>query len=183
MIPIKTDIDPVFVQVVVVLISEVIPEMKVRVKQALDDIGIPSQFVLASTVTKSKGLSLMVNIIKQINAKMGLDVFRLSMPQLKNSMLVGISQVNTRWDTFLGLCSSYNDYATQYYSKAEVYPSKPPMVSDQGSGFFTNEETKSSCHRLSQRELYVSTSSSKLIKTFLKEALKVYQKKNQGVLP
>lgn len=82
--------------------------------------GIPSQFILSNTVKRAK-LAVYSNVLKQINAKTKLDLYRMNIPALRKTMIVGTNIVNSAGKSILGLCSSYNPQISQYYSKAEIH--------------------------------------------------------------
>ena len=64
------------IEVVIVLLGR--KETKTQVKKHLVQQGIISQFILADTVYyKATAIGVFSNLIKQINAKLGLDLYRL----------------------------------------------------------------------------------------------------------
>jgi hypothetical protein len=90
--------------------------MKAKIKAFLDQGGIPSQFVLADTLKRSSGkMGVFGNILKQVNAKVKLDLYRLIIP-LKNAMVVGVDVVNEGRKSIIGFTSSLNQFFSQYYS-------------------------------------------------------------------
>lgn len=73
---IKSDVNPDELQTIVVLLSR--KEIKAGIKKFLVEAGLISQFILANTVfSKSKALGVFSNLVKQINAKVGLDLYRI----------------------------------------------------------------------------------------------------------
>jgi hypothetical protein len=48
------------------------------------------------------------NILKQINAKIRLDLYRLDLSNLKNTMVIGVDVVNEGKTSLLGFSASYN---------------------------------------------------------------------------
>ena len=60
--------------------------------------GVASQFLLFNNIKRNVGkMGVVTNILRQVNAKCGLDLYRMALPQkLKNtnSMIVGIDVVN-----------------------------------------------------------------------------------------
>jgi hypothetical protein len=84
--------------------------MKKKIKAALDCAGVPSQFVLSGTLLRSSGrIAVFGNIIKQMNAKVKLDLYRLKNP-LPNMMIVGIDVVNEGKKSILGFVASVNKF-------------------------------------------------------------------------
>jgi len=55
------------------------------------------------------------NLLKQMNAKVKMDIFRLHLP-ISPSMIVGFDVVNEGKKSLVGITASYNKYYTQYYS-------------------------------------------------------------------
>jgi hypothetical protein len=53
-------------------------------------------------------LSVYGNILKQINAKIKLDLYRLELTNLKNTMICGVDVVNEGKTSLLGFSASYN---------------------------------------------------------------------------
>lgn len=90
---------------VVVLLAD--QKTKAPIKKALDGMGIPSQFILSSTVRRAR-ISVYSNVLKQINAKTRQDLYRMNLPALRKTMIVGTNIVNSGGKSILGLCSSYN---------------------------------------------------------------------------
>ncbi len=50
------------------------------------------------------------NILKQINAKCRLDLYRIVMPFKGTSMIIGMDVVNEGKRSIIGLSASYNQY-------------------------------------------------------------------------
>ena len=82
------------------------------IKKYLDNYGIESQFMfLKNAKIYMKKMGVYTNLLRQINAKVGLDLYRISLPQkLRNTptMIVGIDVVNTGRDCIVGLAATYN---------------------------------------------------------------------------
>jgi hypothetical protein len=57
---------------------------------------------------KKAKIGVYSNILKQINAKVKLDLYRLDLQTLKNSMICGIDVVNEGKNSLLGFSASYN---------------------------------------------------------------------------
>jgi len=74
--PIETDITPNTL-FALVLISD--PRHKKVIKTLLDRKGIPSQFMLSGTVDRAK-ITVYSNVLKQINAKVRQDLYRVLAP-------------------------------------------------------------------------------------------------------
>jgi len=79
---------------------------------------IPSQVVTARNGAKFN-LSKASNVLKQMNSKMGGDLFNLKLPEKMNSMktmLVGIDVCHSGGNSIVGFAASVNKELSQYYS-------------------------------------------------------------------
>ena len=56
-----------------------------------------------------------------MNAKVGLDLYRLSLPFLGKTMIVGTNSINSGGKTFFGFSSSYNSSLTQHYTTVTTH--------------------------------------------------------------
>jgi len=74
--PIETDINTKTL-FALVLISD--PRHKKVIKTLLDRKGVPSQFMLSATVDRAK-ITVYSNVLKQINAKVRQDLYRVLPP-------------------------------------------------------------------------------------------------------
>jgi len=80
---------------------------------------IPSQVVRAKSGLPGFQLSKGSNILKQINSKMGGDLFHLKLPdKLRNmkTMLIGIDVCHAGGNSIVGFAASVNKELSQYYS-------------------------------------------------------------------
>eukprot|EP00347_Sterkiella_histriomuscorum_P007318 403349409 len=167
---ITLDIDPLKTQIVVVILGT--KTQKPRIKALLDKMGIPSQFILSDTLYKrSKSPFLCFNIIKQMNAKLKYDLYNLSLPSLRNTMVIGTNIYHTNFKSYLGLCASMNSRISQYYSKTFTLNS----VKD--------ERKSNKLKTMYEVETIITEQRSEVICTFIQEALINYQKENNGQLP
>ena len=90
------------------------------IKAFLDDGKVPSQVIRSETIDKDN-ITVYSNILKQLNAKVGLDLYRIdTMIEFQGAMVVGIDVVNKGRQAFVGLSASYQKQITQHYSKCEV---------------------------------------------------------------
>lgn len=100
---------------VVVILND--PKHKKVVKAFLDKSKIVSQFVLGSTIDRAK-ITVYSNILKQINAKLCQDLYRIEVPaNLQNTMVVGVDVVNAGRRAIIGMTASYSKHMTQHYSQ------------------------------------------------------------------
>lgn len=133
--------------------------------------GIPSQFILANTIKRAKGLAVWSNILKQINAKSRLDLYRMNFPSLWKTMIIGTGVVNSGGNSYLGLCASHNQSISQYYSNVVLH-ALPKRETD-GKAILSKDK----------KEDIVTESRKEIMDDFVKAALFQYQKTNNGQLP
>jgi hypothetical protein len=57
-----------------------------------------------------------------MNAKVKQDLYNISLPCFKKTMIIGTDIVNTGGNTILGLSASLNLQISQYYNKIETHP-------------------------------------------------------------
>ena len=103
----------------------------------------------------------MKTVLKQMNSKLKQDNYRVSLPHLKNTMIVGMDAIHLSAKRLIGLSASYNQAKTQYYTRLYVEPN--PKKEDTIKMSKDEQEQVSVEYR------------SELIKKFLKEALVVYR--------
>jgi len=87
-------------------------------KQLFKLYQIPSQVVTSRNGMKFN-LSKASNVLKQINSKMGGDLFHLKLPDKMNSMktmLIGIDVCHAGGNSIVGFAASTNKELSQYYS-------------------------------------------------------------------
>ena len=96
--------------------------LKPKIKKTLVEMGVISQFILANTVfSKSKAIGVFSNLLKQMNAKVGLDLYRIQLPNLKDTMIVGTNYANSGGKCYFGFSSSYSSALTQHYTKVSTH--------------------------------------------------------------
>lgn len=101
---IKTDMDPKHTLIALIVIQR--REHKKGIKALLDKAGVPSQFILSETIKRAK-ITVYGNVLKQINAKLKLDLYRIRIP-LRNVMIIGVDAVNEGRGSILGMTASYS---------------------------------------------------------------------------
>jgi len=95
-------------------------ETRQPVKAGLDEMGIPSQFVLANNIMRTKGMSTFSMLLKQINAKCGLDLYRIQMPSTcARTMMVGVDVINIGRQAIVGMNATLGPNFTQRFSAIE----------------------------------------------------------------
>jgi len=79
--------------------------------------GIPSQFILCNTARKaSTALAVAGNILKQMNAKLSKDLYRINFPGTDGTMVVGVNAVNLGKGMIFSMVATYSDSLSQCYS-------------------------------------------------------------------
>ena len=91
-------------------------ELKPLIKKALTGMGVISQFVLAATLKRNPAIGVYSNLLKQMNAKIGLDLYRVSLPKLNKTMVVGTNYAVKAGVSYFGFSSSYSSSLTQHYT-------------------------------------------------------------------
>jgi argonaute-like protein implicated in RNA metabolism and viral defense len=91
--------------------------------------NIISQVVTARNIRKAN-LSVASNILRQINSKIGGDLYNLQFsPELSpNTMLLGIDVCHKGRNSIVGFCASINENMSQYYSQHIVQPRGQEIV-------------------------------------------------------
>jgi hypothetical protein len=84
------------------------------------DNPIISQFVTSKTINRDKD-GIYLNIIRQINAKLGGDLWRMSFgPEISTkTMLVGIDVCHKGKQSIIGFVATYDPYMCKYYTQAD----------------------------------------------------------------
>jgi aubergine-like protein len=82
---------------------------------------VPSQVVVKNSLYKNS-LSVCSKIICQINAKLGLSLWVSQIPENlpKKVMLIGADVHHGKKGSVIGLCASFDDNFTKYYSRIKV---------------------------------------------------------------
>jgi hypothetical protein len=82
------------------------------------DTPVISQFVASKTIMKDND-RIFVNILRQINAKLGGDLWRMEFhPEIsKKTMLVGIDVCHKGKQSIIGFCASYDEHMCKYYTQ------------------------------------------------------------------
>lgn len=142
------------------------------IKKSLDQIGVPSQFLLFKNITKKMSqMGVWSNILKQVNAKCGLDLYRIQYSQkVRNSqtMVVGLDVVNMGGTCVVGLTASYNEALTQFYSEVV----EQNLHKD-------NKEARTK----REQDYMICKNRCEILQGFLLRAFENYQKKNGGKRP
>ncbi len=151
------------------------PELKKNIKSFLDEGGVPSQFITAKKLGGKLSLGVFSNLLKQMNAKVKLDLYSVNLPLFRNTMLIGIDVIMQGNAKLIGCCATYNQQMTQVYS--QLYKHKTPQVSQQA-----HEEYKATVNpratRKDVQEFIITQERSEILKTFVNEAMGVFKKHN-----
>lgn len=118
---------------------------------------------------KRAKIGVFSNILKQMNAKVRQDLYRLSLPtHLKNTMIVGVDAVNEGRQSLLGFAASYSNYLTQYFSRVIPHEQFKDLIKKEGKD---------------KQEMKLTESRTLILRDQMVEALKNYQEFNKGALP
>lgn len=122
----KSDINPKNIKIVVVILGK--PADKKDIKQVLDKGGVPSQFITVSKLYNPK-MSVISNILKQMNAKLKQDLYRVNLPCFKDTMLIGFDVIMNGANKLVGCCATITPHLTQCLTK--LYKQKPPKFTEE----------------------------------------------------
>lgn len=100
-----------------------------------------------------------------MTAKVGLDLYRISVPELATTLVIGVSVVNTGKKSLIGLCATTNKEISKYYSQVE------------GHDF---PDKKFHTTRVEQIEV-IARERARIVSKFVAKALEVYQKANKNM--
>ncbi|TNV83358.1 hypothetical protein FGO68_gene12639 [Halteria grandinella] len=172
---IQSDINPLNCQLVIVIIND--SGLKPTLKSLLDRGGIPSQFIQSQTITKDLSLGVYSNLLKQINAKMGLDLYRIEYgTRLRNTMLIGIDIVNSGSFRLIGCSATMDEGFGQCFSK---------VYKQMAQGVKTDEAVEGVIKQKVRRGLMeerIGKERAQIIGGFVREAMARYKERN-GVMP
>lgn len=100
-------------------------------KEVLENYRMPSQVVTTRNAFKFN-LSKASNILKQINSKIGGDLYNLQMPKALSpqTMLIGIDVCHSGPNSVVGFSATTNKELTQYYSDYIVQKKGQEIVQD-----------------------------------------------------
>jgi hypothetical protein len=116
-------IDPKSVRIVLVLLFR--ESDKHKLKSVLDGkVGVPSQFVLTRTAQRACGaLAVAGNILKQMNAKISRDLYRINFSNTQDTMVIGVNAINFGKGMLFALVATYSASLSQcftYVDKIEM---------------------------------------------------------------
>jgi hypothetical protein len=107
------------IKLVFVLISN--ESFHPKIKKRMDQIGVASQFMLFKNISKKmNALGVWSNILKQVNAKCGLDLYRINFSKsirALSPMVVGLDVINMGANCVVGMTASYNASLSKYYTQ------------------------------------------------------------------
>ena len=121
---IRSDVNPKECKIVCVVIFR--PELKKGVKSFLDKGGVVSQFITAKKLGGKLSMGVFSNLLKQMNAKLRLDLYRVHLPHFKNTMVVGVNIITNHSRKLIGCCATSTKSLTQCYTR--VYNQRMPEV-------------------------------------------------------
>jgi len=103
------------------------------------DSPVISQFVSSKTIQKYND-RIYINILRQINAKLGGDLWRLNFGSeiSRKTMLVGIDVCHKGKQSIIGFCATYDEHMCKYYTQASPQGQKGQEIISSGvlQGYF-----------------------------------------------
>jgi hypothetical protein len=97
------------------------------IKAFLDKSGVVSQFITAKKLGGKLFLSIFSSLLKQINAKVKQDLYRVNLPHFKNAMVIGVDLIMNASSKLIGCCATSSQTLTQCYTR--LYKQKMPRPS------------------------------------------------------
>ena len=140
---------------------------KHKLKSVLDGkVGVPSQFVLSRTAQRACGaLAVAGNILKQMNAKISRDLYRINFSNTQDTMVIGVNAINFGKGMLFALVATYSASLSQCFT----YVDKIEM----GKEFLGSRVSKD------EQEVETSRLRTEFMKKAIKAACDYYGKKNQ----
>jgi len=149
------------------------PEVKKGVKKFLDQGGVPSQFITAKKLSGKLSMGVFSNLLKQMNAKVKQDLYRVNLPNFKNAMLVGVDLIMNGSSKLIGCCATSSKTMTQCYTK--MYKQKMPRPTEEHKQIYPGKS-----HREIQ-EILTTIERADIIKAFINEAMGEFQKNTKSL--
>jgi hypothetical protein len=77
-------------------------------------------------------MGVLSNLLKTMNAKVGLEIYKVSIPQLAKTMIVGVDVVPSGNLKLVGCCATINSNFTKFFNKMYNHkdPEAPPQNKD-----------------------------------------------------
>lgn len=72
----------------------------------MDKGGVVSQFIKAKKIYGKQPLCVFSNLLKQINAKLNKDLYRVNLPHLKDTMAIGVNFIMIGSSMLIGCCAT-----------------------------------------------------------------------------
>ncbi|TNV84199.1 hypothetical protein FGO68_gene5845 [Halteria grandinella] len=167
---IKDDIVPQKSSIIVVILPK--PHEKKDIKKVLDKGGVPSQFITAAKLHKAR-IGVFSNLLKQMNAKLKLDLYRVNLPHFKKTMLIGVDVIMNGRNKLVGCCATVTPTLTQCITK--LYNQHPP------EGFTQERKVALGPQWKEELEEQITIDRTALIKEFVTEAMQQYQTNNKSL--
>jgi argonaute-like protein implicated in RNA metabolism and viral defense len=98
----------------------------------LDKKGIPSQFIVSNNL-RNPPMGVLSNLLKTMNAKVGLEIYKVSIPQFAKTMIVGVDVVPSGNLKLVGCCASINTNFTKFFNK--MYNHKDPSPPEEDAKY------------------------------------------------
>ncbi len=135
---IRSDINPKECQIVCVVVFN--PDVKKGIKSFLDKGGVVSQFVTAKKLGGKLSLGVFSNLLKQINAKVRQDLYRVNLPHFKNAMVIGVDLIMNGSSKLIGCCATSSKTLTQCYTR--LYKQKMPRVTEEHKALYQGKSRR-----------------------------------------
>jgi len=102
-----------------------------KYKQVFYNMGLVSQIIRTKSICKMN-LSVLSNILKQLMVKEGSELYTLQYPkQVKpDTMLIGLDVCHKGAKSVVGMCASFNNSFSKYYSSFKVQNKNQEIVLD-----------------------------------------------------
>ena len=168
---IRSDINPKECLIVCVVVFN--PDFKKGVKSFLDKGGVVSQFITAKKLGGKLSLGVFSNLLKQINAKVKQDLYRVNLPHFKNSMIIGVDLIMNGSSKLIGCCATSSNTLTQCYTR--LYKQKMPRPSQADLDLYPGKS------RRDVQEILITLERANILKGFVNDAMGNYQKNTKGL--
>jgi aubergine-like protein len=86
----------------------------------LEKKGIPTQFILTKSVSSKNSMSIVSNILLQVNSKIGGNSYSITIPaelSKQNLMIIGVDSSTVNGEYTVAMCATVNSDFTEYSSK------------------------------------------------------------------
>jgi len=150
-------------------------EEKPRIKMFLDDLGLPSQFLLLRNIRSKLGtMGVITNILRQVNAKSARDLYKIATSNtinINHTMVVGVDVIHAGKNSIVGMAATNSGSLTQHYTKISYQDLRKNVAEAKTAGLKDLQEEETTQQRIG------------ILSQFMKEAFQNYTKNNNGQAP